>query len=511
MDDNTVYCFDIFFLYSLLFSNESYKLIQNFNREAQDLTNTVSLGVRIALNEQNFEGVVTALNFLKDDPRLRFVSIIEADTIWNENKTNFQVSSKILRTYPETAKPQLDWQTNDTMIVKHSPFVTKTFKGEIISGFSTVYIKENIFKLRLVSMLVSAAVFLIGLLVGLWLAKNISDPIMRLSEATNAIGQGRLDFRIASDRNDELGKLGVAFNNMAGELEKSRAEITAKHEALKKTNETLHNTLDELKRTQTQLIHSEKMASLGELTAGIAHEIQNPLNFVNNFSELSGELLIEMKENIEKKDFEEVNLLADDVIENLSKIAHHGKRADSIVKGMLQHSRKSSDVKEFFNINELTDEYAKLSYHGMRAKDKSFNAALNLDLAADLPPIKILPQDIGRVILNIMTNAFYVVDEKSKQSKEKGIPYQPTVSVTTRQNEDHVLISITDNGSGIPPQVMEKLFQPFFTTKPTNKGTGLGLSLSYDIVTKGHNGKIDIETKVGEGTTFIIQLPITTS
>ena len=274
-----------------------------------------------------------------------------------------------------------------------------------------------------------------------------------------------------------------------------------KLQAAKKSAE---DALSELQLTQTQLIQSEKMASLGELTAGIAHEIQNPLNFVNNFSEVSKELLDEMLEELENGDMEEVRAIMDDVIQNLEKINHHGKRADGIVKGMLQHSRSSTGTKEAVNINTLADEYLRLAYHGLRAKDKSFNATLVTDFDDNIGTIKIIPQDIGRVVLNLLTNAFYIVNEK-QQSNKNG--YEPTVTLTTKKTGNLVIISVKDNGNGIPKHVLEKIFQPFFTTKPTGQGTGLGLSMSYDIVTKGHGGELNVETKEGEGTTFIIKLP----
>ncbi|MGB5382649.1 MAG: ATP-binding protein [Lutimonas sp.] len=271
-----------------------------------------------------------------------------------------------------------------------------------------------------------------------------------------------------------------------------------------KANSVLKTTLDDLKTTQAQLIQSEKMASLGELTAGIAHEIQNPLNFVNNFSEVSNELIDEMYLEIEKANLEEVKFIAKDLKQNLEKINHHGKRADTIVKGMLQHSRSSSGQKETTDINELCDEYFRLAYHGLRAKDKSFNANMDSNLDPDLPKIKVVAQDIGRVILNLITNAFYVVNERKKK---EGEGYKPTVSVSTQKVGNTIQIRITDNGSGIPDSIKEKIFQPFFTTKPTGSGTGLGLSLSYDIV-KAHGGELKVESKEGEGSSFIISLPI---
>ena len=273
-----------------------------------------------------------------------------------------------------------------------------------------------------------------------------------------------------------------------------------------KANNVLEKTLIDLKSTQAQLVQSEKMASLGELTAGIAHEIQNPLNFVNNFSEVSTELIDEMNMDLDKGDFAEAKEIASDLKQNLEKINHHGKRAGDIVKGMLQHSQKSTGVKEPTDINALADEYLRLSYHGLKAKDKDFNATMKTDFDSSIGKINIIPQDIGRVLLNLYNNAFYAVNEHASASSA-GQSYEPTVSVTTKKSENNVVITVSDNGNGIPQNIVDKIFQPFFTTKPTGQGTGLGLSLSYDIV-KAHGGEIRVETKEGEGTEFIINLPI---
>jgi len=276
------------------------------------------------------------------------------------------------------------------------------------------------------------------------------------------------------------------------------AEITAQKEELQKT-------VEELQATQAQLVQSEKMASLGELTAGIAHEIQNPLNFVNNFSEINTELITELEHEIEKGNLEEVKALARDIRENELKINHHGKRADGIVKGMLQHSRTGSGAKEPTDINALADEYLRLAYHGLRAKDKSFNATMKTDFDQSFGLLNIVPQDLGRVILNLITNAFYAVAERKKLQPQG---YEPIVSVSTKKIRNIVEIRVADNGMGIPPKVMEKIFQPFFTTKPTGEGTGLGLSMSYDIITKGHGGELLVKTKEGEFAEFIIKLPV---
>jgi signal transduction histidine kinase/ligand-binding sensor domain-containing protein len=297
------------------------------------------------------------------------------------------------------------------------------------------------------------------------------------------------------------------LRNRLVEKEKERNRIHELEQAkeIERAYHKLEQTHEALKSTQSQLIQSEKMASLGELTAGIAHEIQNPLNFVNNFSEVNKELLAEMNDEIEKGNMDEVKSIAKDVTENEDKIIHHGKRADAIVKGMLQHSRSSTGKKELTNINALADEYLRLSYHGFRAKDKEFNATMKTDFDQSIGNINIIPQDIGRVLLNLYNNAFYAANEKQKLNIEN---YEPIVTVCTKRLIDKVEIKVSDNGNGIPQKIVDKIFQPFFTTKPTGVGTGLGLSLSYDIV-KTHGGEIRVNTKENEGSKFIIQLPIT--
>ncbi|MCO5286159.1 MAG: ATP-binding protein [Chitinophagaceae bacterium] len=305
------------------------------------------------------------------------------------------------------------------------------------------------------------------------------------------------------------------------------------NQLLHQKNEEIETALSNLKSTQAQLIQSEKMASLGELTAGIAHEIQNPLNFVNNFSDINSELIEELRNKSEELKIDDVDVkdLLNDIESNEKKINHHGKRADAIVKGMLQHSRTSTGQKEPTDINALCDEYLRLAYHGMRAKDKSFNCEMKTDFDSTLPKINVVPQDIGRVILNLINNAFYACAERSRstaaerknlegfQNLQGLAPYLPTVTVSTKNLGEKVEISVKDNGNGIPEKIKDKIFQPFFTTKPTGQGTGLGLSLSYDII-KAHGGEIKVETRadearpddtVGRGTEFIIQLPLNNS
>jgi signal transduction histidine kinase len=342
--------------------------------------------------------------------------------------------------------------------------------------------------------------------------------------------------RINRQKEDEINRA-IAIRKV--ELEGLVAERTSE---LTQQKEELEHTLEELKATQAQLIQSEKMASLGELTAGIAHEIQNPLNFVNNFSEINSELIGEMKEELVEGSMQysvgsrqsgedKLKLaieIAEDIKQNLEKINHHGKRAEAIVKAMLQHSRTSTGKKELTDINALADEYLRLAYHGLRAKDKSFNATMKTEFDESVGKISVVPQDLGRVILNLITNAFYAVNEKKKvppppdisgQTPEEGLKetqsdYEPTVSISTSfippsgGQRGAAMISVSDNGNGIPQTAIDKIFQPFFTTKPTGKGTGLGLSMSYEIVTKAHGGELKVDNKPGEGVTFTIVLPV---
>ncbi len=287
------------------------------------------------------------------------------------------------------------------------------------------------------------------------------------------------------------------------EREKNRTRELEQAREIEKAYHKLEESHEALKATQSQLIQSEKMASLGELTAGIAHEIQNPLNFVNNFSEVNKELVDDIKEELATGNIPSALKIADDIKDNQEKINYHGKRADAIVKGMLQHSRGSTGQMERTDINALAEEYLRLSYHGLRAKDQSFNTKIETHFSENTGNINVVPQDIGRVLLNLYNNAFYSVAEKKYEQKNG---YEPCVIVTTNRAADTILISIKDNGRGIPQKILDKIFQPFFTTKPTGQGTGLGLSLAYDII-RSHGGEIKVETKEEEGSNFIIQLP----
>jgi signal transduction histidine kinase len=328
---------------------------------------------------------------------------------------------------------------------------------------------------------------------------------------------GAISFSLAK----EFVKINLSLSQKLEEIEKLSEEkqqiLSTQNEYLEKqVNERtaeLNQSLENLKVTQNQLIQSEKLASLGELTAGIAHEIQNPLNFVNNFSEMSVELIEELQEERSKetevRDESLEGELLGDIIQNLEKIAHHGKRASSIVKGMLEHSRTSSGKKELTDINALADEYLRLSYHGLRAKNKQFNSDFKTDLEENLPKVAVISQDLGRVFLNLINNAFYAVGKRENESKATGGNFKPLVVVSTKNIDNQIVISIKDNGTGMPEAVKVKIFQPFFTTKPTGEGTGLGLSLAYDIITKAHGGTLECESVENEGTTFVIKLPFT--
>jgi signal transduction histidine kinase len=288
-------------------------------------------------------------------------------------------------------------------------------------------------------------------------------------------------------------------------LFRNNRKVQKANHQLNEQKTALSKTLDELKATQSQLIQSEKMASLGELTAGIAHEIQNPLNFVNNFSDLNREMLDDLQLELQKGDVREAIVLLNNLRENEAKINLHGKRADSIVKSMLQHSRSNSGVKELADINKMVDEYVRLAYHGYRAKDKNFNIELDFDLDPQAGSASIMKQDIGRVLLNILNNAFYAVNQLKQRVSEN---YKPIVRISTRREENFVHITLEDNGPGIQPDKKDKIFQPFFTTKPTGEGTGLGLSLSYDIITSGHGGSLECISDPGQGAAFHIKLPV---
>lgn len=459
-------------------------LLRNFNNEVQNLTGTVALGVKIALTEQNFEGVETAMDFVKQNPSLRFVSLIQVDSTLSK-EGSWSVTRTIFKTYPDNRKVDVAGESSDSLVVKRSSFSTPLMKGEILLGMSTDEISESKEQIRTTSLVVCLLVFAIGILMGFFLARHISVPVLELRDAAMKVGQGDRSQQVHPKSKDEIGELSHAFNKMVRDLEVAESERKA---------------------AQEQLIQSEKMASLGQMTAGIAHEIKNPLNFVNNFSKLSLELMSEMEE---EEDPEEKKEILDAIKSNLVKINHHGKRADSIVATMLQHSRGAAGTKVSTDLNQICNEYTDLAFHGMRAISKEFNSAVIKEFAADLPPVDLVPQEFSRVILNLLNNAFYAVNDRAEKQREAGIHGEdPAVRIKTELTAFGVRVSIRDNGTGIPEDIRKKIFEPFFTTKPTGKGTGLGLSLSYDIMTKEHGGQMSVESELGKFTEFILDLPV---
>jgi two-component system, NtrC family, sensor kinase len=365
--------------------------------------------------------------------------------------------------------------------------------------------------LRRLAVIVPSVALLIVVVMPLMLKASLTHPLERLLDGVQKVNAGQLDTHVDVGLRDEIGLLTENFNRMTQSMKKAQDELTNYAQTLEikvaTRTQQLQQSLNDLKAAQAQLIQSEKMASLGELTAGIAHEIKNPLNFIVNFSEVSEDLAEELREEVNKEeiDKENVNSLLNDLTGNFQKMAHHGKKASGIVSSMLKHSRTSKGIKEQTDINELIDTYLRASYEEMQIKYKSFRSVIEKELDPSIGKLDVIPEDIGRVLLNLFSNAFYAVNEKKKRLNGS---FEPTVSVSTKKKEDAVELCVKDNGTGIPQTIIDKIFQPFFTTKPAGEGTGLGLSLTYDIITKGHGGELKVETEEAKGSTFIICLPV---
>ena len=387
---------------------------------------------------------------------------------------------------------------------------------------------------RFVTNVVFIGAIILAVLIVIVMVRLISGPVVALRMAAERVAQGDRNVRISVDSADEIGSLAKSFNRMTVALGENEAELAKRQQLLTRTNaelqassrdlrvqkdETerknaaLEDALERLKAAQQQLVVREKMASLGQLTAGIAHEIKNPLNFVNNFSKMSREIIADLMEELQDNSdskvgdvLEDLQDLLNDLKFNAERIGEHGARADSIVRSMLLHSRGKPGERVSTDVNELLDEYLNLAYHGMRATHPNFNVTLERSFDPKVEPIDAIHQDLGRVFLNIVNNAMYAVHEHSQSSKNQG--FEPTVTVETRRDDHSIVVRISDNGSGIPEEIQSKIFEPFFTTKPTGAGTGLGLSLAYEIVTDGHGGALEVESELGEGTTFVITLPV---
>lgn len=475
----TVLSVVVMFAFFVLFyfpEQQQRTLLNNYNTEVQNLANTVGLGVRIALTDQNFEGVNTAMEFVENNKEFVFVSMIPLDSA---NTGSGGLSR------PEGFQLPENYLSSDSMIVKTAEFETPTMSGKILLGMHTSSITASKKEIRNTSLFVCFIVLCVGVFIGFLLARHISVPVLALRDAAIRVGEGDRTQQVKSGSQDEIGELGRAFNKMVKALAVAESER---------------------KSAQDQLILSEKMASLGQMTAGIAHEIKNPLNFVNNFSSLSVDLLQELEESSDEEDRKE---LIESLKSNLTKIAHHGKRADSIVATMLQHSRGTAGTKVPTDISQLCSEYTDLAFHGMRATSRDFNCAIVKNFEDGIPLVQAIPQELSRVILNLLNNGFYAAAERERKNKESGnTEYKPEIRITTTRKDGNVIIKIRDNGSGIPKAIKDKIFEPFFTTKPTGQGTGLGLSLSYDIMTKEHQGMMSVDSEENNFTEFTLTLPL---
>jgi signal transduction histidine kinase len=374
---------------------------------------------------------------------------------------------------------------------------------------------SNFYEVARLTDRIAIAIFLasaaVAIVVAIAVSTQLTTGLDRLKKGAALIGSGRLEERIDSKGNDELSDLARSFNDMSGRLALAHDQLTRVNDQERKKSEELEKALDQLRKAQDQLVVQQKLASLGSLTAGIAHEIKNPLNFVTNFAEVSVSLveeleqsITEQKERIGAKEVENINDILNDLQQSVKKIQEHGKRADGIVRNMLMHSRGQSGQRQLTNLNSLLSEYVKLAYHGMRAQNQNFNVGIQEDLDTSIPPISVVAHDLSRVFLNIANNACYSAFEKKKRI---GNGFEPVVSAKSRDLGERVEVRIRDNGDGIPPAVKARIFEPFFTTKPTGSGTGLGLSMSFEIIVQQHKGQIRVESEPGEFAEFIITLP----
>ncbi len=503
-----VLMFSFFSLYYFPAQQEKY-LLDSYNNEVQNLTNTISLGVKIALKDENFEGVQTAMSFVKDDPRLLFVNLVATDTIWSTDSSRYTLKDSVLKTFPEDTLNIHKNYSKNSIIKKSSAFTSDMMSGAIELAVTTENIEMGKKKIRETSLIVSSVVFIIGILIGFWLARNISIPVLALRDAANKVGEGDLTQRVVNKSGDEIGELAIAFNMMVGDLGKAREELRKANLSLESTNEALHATVANLKAAQEQLVQAEKMASLGQLTAGIAHEINNPINFVTaNIQPLKDDMADIIKiidhyqEIIKKKGLENefseieknkqgVNVeLTKKEINNLLKGIEDGAmRTSEIVKGLRNFSRLDQNVFRKANMNESIESTLTLLHSSYK------NRVEIIKQYGDLPEIDCFPGQINQVFMNILSNAI------------QAIPAEGKIFIKTWHDQNNVKISIKDTGAGMTDEVRKKIFDPFFTTKDVGKGTGLGLSISFGIIQK-HNGDIEVFSKPGDGTEFIIRIPI---
>jgi signal transduction histidine kinase len=505
-----VLMFSFFSLY--YFPARQEKIMKNnFINEAQNLTNTIALGVRIALTEQNYEGVDTAMSFVRNDPRLIYVNLWEIDTNWNSDHSYYKLNNSLFGTFPEnayTVGKKASHLNRDT-IIRVAGFTTKIMSGTIELSFNTESIIKGKKEIRTTSLIVSAVVFIIGIIIGFWLSRNISIPVLALRDAAIKVGEGDLTQRVRSRSGDEIGELAKAFNKMVEDLARAREELRKANLGLASANEALRATLDDLKSAQDQLIQSEKMASLGQLTAGIAHEINNPINFVSaNIKPLREDMADILKfisryekiikeKGLEKEFLEirpfkqkaDIDLTMREVNNLLKGIEDGAIRTAEIIKGLRNFSRLDQNVFKKANLNDCLESTLTLLHSSYK------NRIEIVKQYGDIPEVDCFPGQINQVFMNILSNAI------------QAIPAEGKILIKTWQVGDEIKISIKDTGAGMTEDVRKKIFDPFFTTKDVGKGTGLGLSISYSIIQK-HKGEIEVFSKPGAGTEFLITIPI---
>jgi signal transduction histidine kinase len=509
-----------FFVLFYLPAVQERTLLNNFNKDVQNHANTVALGVKIAMTEQNFQGVQTAMDFVKKDQLLRFVSLVQVDTVWRANHVAYQTTKTVFKTYPEQRKINVNMVSDDSMVVKHAGFNTPIMKGEIILAFSTKEIIQSRKQIRATSLFFSFLVFSIGIIIGFGLARNISVPILQLRDAATKVGRGDLTQQVSNVSGDEIGELGVVFNKMVTDL------ATARHELENRTSELLvekrksddlleglKQTLADLKDTQEQLIRQEKLVSVGQLTKGLVDRLLNPLGYISNFAAVSNEFLQESRELLVSGNYaadeyahQEIVSLFTLVESNIEKIKEHSFSLTRIVRSMDKLLQNKSDIFIESNIDYFIE--TQLTTYKKELEETYHGIPLELRHGPNLGnySVKILPAEMSLVLVNMLNNAMYALREKSL----KDVHFQPKLTVETRYDESYVAIVIRDNGSGISEGEKGQLFSPFFTTKPTAKGTGLGLFLSQDII-KTHKGSIVVDTQPDVYTTFTIRLPLSDS
>ncbi len=509
-----------FFVLFYLPAIQERTLLNNFNKDVQNHANTVALGVKIAMTEQNFQGVQTAMDFVKEDPLLRFVSLIQIDTVWDANHVIYQTTKTIFKTYPERKKININIVSDDSLVVKHADFNAPMMKGEIILAFSTKEIIQSRRQIRATSLFFSFLVFSIGILIGFGLARNISVPILKLRDAATKVGRGDLTQRVSNKSRDEIGELGIVFNKMVTDLATARQELENRSSELviekKKSDDLLDGlkqTLADLKDTQEQLIRQEKLASVGQLTRGLVDRLLNPLSYINNFAAVSNELLQESQELLAANKYstdehvhQEVASLFKLIESNIEKIKEHGSSLTRIVRSMDKLLQNKSELFIESDINSFVE--TQITAYKNELDENYRSIPLELVKGPNLKrlSVKILPAEMGLVLVSMLNNAMYTLHEKSL----KNLHFHPKLIVETQYGDNYVAIVIKDNGIGISEGERKQLFSPFFTTKPTSKGTGLGLFLSQDII-RTHKGTISVDTRPDAYTTFTIELPLSDS